>query len=146
MQNAKGRFNHAPNAKPCRRAGALQQQRRLPHHVGTFDLGQDNPISAARRHRDQIVAAPRRVQPIDPDQDFTTAIAAFRQRRGNIGSRLILSVRRDRVLQIEDKSVRRQGTAFLQGAWVRSRHVKSGTARANLGLYIASHGGFLSVN
>jgi hypothetical protein len=62
----------------------------------------------------QILRTPRRGQAVHADDDFTLAIAACLNDRGDGGARLILGIGGNRIFQIEDPCICRQALGVLQ--------------------------------
>ena len=71
---------------------------------------------------------PWRVDAVDADKHLAIAEAAGLDRVGDLPAGLLLGVGRDRVLEIEDHAVDREGLGLLQRAGVGARHVEHAAA------------------
>ena len=74
--------------------------------------------------------APSGVERVDAQDQLARGIPARRQRRRYGGPGVLLRLRRDRVLEIENQAIGRQGTRLFEGAGVGTGHEQHGTARA----------------
>ena len=93
------------------------------------DLRHQDRVRPGVRGGVQIVGMPGRVEAVDADEHLAGAEAAGLHRVDDLLARLLLGLGRDRVLEIEDHAVDRQGARLFDGAGVRSRHVEHAAAR-----------------
>ena len=100
VEHAERGLHHAPYGEVVRRPICVQQGHRLFDHVGIADLGQQHRVRPAGRRRRQIIAAPRRGQAVDPDDQLAAAVAALGQGRHHLVAGLVLGVGADRILQV----------------------------------------------
>jgi len=125
------RLDHDPDADT--RVGMPVEQALADglQHLRGRDLGHQDHVGARRRRGREIVGEPRRVEAVDAHEHLAAAEAAGLDGLGDQPACLGLGVGRDRVLEVEDDGVDRQGLGLLHGAGVRSRHVEHAAARAN---------------
>ena len=75
--------------------------------------------------------APDRVDRVDPQDELTRRVAASGDRRGDGGAGGLLGLGRDRVFEIENQRIGRQGARLFEGARVRARHKQDAAAGAD---------------
>ena len=69
------------------------------------------------------------VEAVDADHDLAGTEAAGLDRRPHLLARVALGLGRDRVLEVQDDRIDRQGAGLFDGAVVASRHIESAAAR-----------------
>ena len=125
-QNPERGFDHAPHRQLGRRAERVEKGGREPHPIRALHLRQRHRVDREGRGNGNIGMPPDRVEPVYPQDQLARRVAAFAQRRSDIGARRLLGLRRDRVLKVEDQPVRRQGPRLVERARFRAG---GGTAR-----------------
>src|SRR5262249_37025267 len=72
----------------------------------------------------KIIGMPRRVDTVDPDEDFTGAEPARLDSIDDLMARGLLGIRRNRILKIENHAIGRQRPCFIQRPSMGPGHVQ----------------------
>ena len=91
---------------------------------GPSTLGKRMASGPAAAAAIRSVLAPRRVRPVDPDDDLAAAETALAHGRDDLCARRDLRVGRDRILKIEDQRVGGQRRRLGEAPWSWSRACK----------------------
>ena len=122
-------LHHRPDAGSVGGAGFPHNAGGVHDRAGPIDLGQQNGVRTGHRGGDQIVGAPRRVRPVDPDHHFFSAEIAF-HRLGGLRPGGELGVRGNGILKVEDEGVGRECRRLGQRLGVGGGHVEDASTRA----------------
>ena len=98
-----------------------------------FDLGHQDGVGARPRDGRNVGLAPRGAESIAANDNLALAVGLALRRQYDVRARGLLGVRRDRILEVEDQGVGRQGPCLLQRARVGARHIEHTAARTNGG-------------
>ena len=117
---------------------------RAADRVGALDLGQQDRVGTGPRHGAEIGVAPGGVEAVDAHDQLAPGIGvALLQRLEDLLAPVALGVGGDRVLEVEDDAVGRQGAALLQGPGIGARHVQHAAAGADGGGHVVVSGHLL---
>ena len=84
MEDGEGRLDHRPDAQGLGRADAAQAVAERGQRFRVRHLRHEHGVGAGLGRGGDVVLAPGRVGPVDPDHDLATAEAAFADRRRNL--------------------------------------------------------------
>ena len=87
VQNRVRRLHHRPDAGAIWRAGFAQGAGGGHDRPRAVDLGQQNGVRPGAGGSDEILLSPRRMRPIDPDDDLTAAEGACSHGLGDLLAR-----------------------------------------------------------
>ena len=132
VEDGERRLDHRPEPRLLGRAGAgASLPTRASMSAPLDGLRQQDRIGRGRRRGGEIGRAPRRVEPVDADDELARAVAAGLDRIADLRARRLLGIRCHRVLEVEDQRVGGERLGLLQRAGVGARHVEDAAPRTH---------------